>query len=79
MLRFGYLCTGFPWELQVPSLKQRSFFGRSQLAQARDFLSGQMHGAERGSAERVRKQMHLTEIFSSGVGCSELTVRSPWH
>lgn len=39
------------------------------------FLSELMHGLDLHSAEQVRNQMWSTELFSSRVGCSELSAR----
>lgn len=78
-MSFGYICTEFPRELQLSSLKQKSFLEEATWRawqQHKYFLSELMHGLDCHSAEQVRNQMCLTELFSSGVGCSELSVRS---
>lgn len=75
-MRFGYICTEFPWELQVPPAKHKSLFADGSWRvrhKHKYFVSELMPGLDAGGAEQVRKQMHLAELFSSGVGCSELT------
>lgn len=79
LLSFGYICTEFPQELQLPSPKQKKAFLEEATWRAwqqhKYFLSELMHGLDLHSAEQVRNQMWSTELFSSRVGCSELSAQ----
>lgn len=77
-MSFGHICTEFPRELQLPSPKQKSFLEEATWRawqQHKHFLSELMHGLDLHSTEQVRNQMCFTELFSSRVGCSELSAQ----